>query len=266
MTKPAKTENDGAGVAFAHQRQQKIVARLRADGRVEASQIAIELGVTGETVRKDLILLERLGRLRRVHGGAVQPELLSYEPLVASRTEFAAEKSRIALAALAHLPEAGSVIIDAGSTTERFAELLPDDRAVTVFTNTLSIAMTLVSKPLVTVFTLGGRVRGQTFAEVDEWTLRALRETNVDVAFLGTNGVNLDRGLTTPDPAEAAVKRAMAHAARRRVLLVDHSKFGLVNTSQHAELTDIDLVITDLHIAPEYREALGEVGVELQLV
>ncbi len=255
-----------ARTLHADERYHAILARLREDGRVDAASLASDLGVTGETVRRDLIQLERHGRLRRVHGGAVAAESLSFEPAVGTRTEFAAEKTRIARAALAHLPEHGAVLIDAGSTTERLAELFPADKPLSVFTNTLPIALALLSRPMLTVHTLGGRVRGNTLAEVDEWALRALRETNVDVAFLGANAVSFSRGLTTPDPSEAAVKHAMLASAQRRILLVDHSKFGRVSTVQHAELADLDLIITDAGITPADAAAIEAAGVELEVV
>lgn len=257
--------NDRTEAAHADQRYQRILQQLRENGRINAGEMATLLNVTGETLRKDLIHLERHGRLRRVHGGAVPPESLSFEPAVATRTEYSAEKTRIARAALAHLPDHGSILIDAGSTTERLAQLLPANRPLTVFTNTLPIALALVSNPLLTIFTFGGRLRSNTLAEVDDWTLRSLRETNVDVAFLGTNAVSIDRGLTTPDPAEAAVKRAMLGSSQRHILLVDHSKFGVVSTTQHATLDDIDLLITDSDIALADLAALRQAGVDVEL-
>ncbi len=145
----------------------------------------------GETIRKDLIALERQGLLRRVHGGAVPVQSLAFEPAVETRTQFASEKTRIAQAALNHLPAQGSVLIDAGSTTGKLVELFPGDRDLTVYTNTVPLAMSLLTRPRLTVFTLGGRLRNKTFAEVGDWAARALAEINVDVAFLGTNGISM---------------------------------------------------------------------------
>lgn len=258
MTGPAPSAPFGA------ERKQQILNALRADGRLDAAVLAAQLGVTGETVRKDLIQLESSGLLRRVHGGAVPVEQLSYEPTVSVRTELAAEKARIARAALAHLPGHGSILIDAGSTTAQLAQLLPGDVELGVYTNTLSVALLLVNQPRLTVFTLGGRLRSRTLAEVDDFAVRALTEINVDVAFLGTNGISLDRGLTTADPAEAAVKRAMLRASRRRIFLADHSKIGLVRGSQHARIEDVDLLITDHGLAGAGRESLEAAGLRVQ--
>lgn len=245
---------------YPPQRDQVILRALRTGGRVDATQVAAELGVTGETVRKDLIRLERRGQLRRVHGGAVPVADLSYEPAVADRTALAAEKKRIARAALAHLPEDGAVLLDAGSTTSWLAEIFPSDRVLDVFTNTLPIALTLLGRPNLTVHTLGGRLRGPTSAEVGPLAERALRDLNVDVAFLGTNAISVQRGLTTPDPDEAATKRLMLEAARRRVLLADHSKVGLVSLCKHADLRDVDLLITDTGLTDEQQAELEAAG------
>jgi DeoR family transcriptional regulator, fructose operon transcriptional repressor len=145
--------------------------------------------VTTETVRRDLDQLERRGLVRRVHGGALPVERLRLEAEVSERAlAMAAEKERIAKAALAHVPHEGTVLIDAGTTTARLAELLPDDRELTVVTNSLPIALTLATRLRLTVLTVGGRVRGKTLAQVDRWALRSLAEIRVDVAFLATNG------------------------------------------------------------------------------
>ena len=93
--------------------------------------------------------------------------------------------------------------------------------------------------------TLGGRVRGRTMATVDGWALHALSQMYVDVAFMGTNGCTVERGLTTPDPAEAAVKRAMITAARRAVVLADHTKVGNDFFARFGDLDDVDVLISD---------------------
>ena len=258
------TETADSRAPYADQRKQRILDRLRSHGRVEVLDIAEGLGVTGETIRKDLIALERQGLLRRVHGGAVPAQALTFEPAVETRTQFMSEKTRIARAALEHLPEQGSVLIDAGSTTAKLVEMFPGDRELTVYTNTVPLAMSLLNRPRLTVFTLGGRLRNKTFAEVGDWAARALAEINVDVAFLGTNGISLTRGLTTPDPAEAAVKRLMLGCARRRILLADHSKFGDISGTKHADLDDIDVLITDTGLPDDQYTQLHSAGITVE--
>ena len=184
--------------------------------------------------------------MRRVHGGAIPVERLGFEPGIADREgKFAGEKERIAKAALDELPDGGAVIFDAGTTTVRLAELLPTDRELTVVTHALPVAMVLAMRPGITLHLVGGTVRGRTLAAVGSWAERELADIHADVAFLGTNGLSVEHGLTTPDLAEAAVKRALVANARRTVVLTDHSKIGRVEFAHVVPLTAVDTVITD---------------------
>jgi DeoR family fructose operon transcriptional repressor len=231
---------------YAEERQLWIVERARSGGRVEVAALAEELGVTTETVRRDLTTLERHALLRRVHGGAIPIERLGFEPALTARDRvLTAEKERIARLALAELPDEGSILLDAGTTTARLADALPADRELVVLTNALPIAMSLSVRPNITVLMVGGKVRGRTQAAVDAWALQALADSYVDVAFIGANGISPERGLTTPDTTESAVKRAMIRAARRSVVLADHTKIGQDHLSRFAALDEIDTVITD---------------------
>jgi DeoR family fructose operon transcriptional repressor len=231
---------------YAEERHRAIIERARANGRVDVGTLAAEFDVTPETVRRDLTSLERHGLLRRVHGGAIPVERLGFEPgLHARDAAMAAEKERIARAALAELPAEGAILLDAGTTTARLAEVLPPDRELTVVTNAVPIAMSLSGRPNITVLTVGGRVRGRTLAMVDQWAVRVLAETFVDVGFIATNGVSVERGLTTPDVAESAVKRAMLAAARRVVVLADHTKVGNDCFSSFGDLEQVDTLVTD---------------------
>lgn len=226
--------------------------------------LAEEFAVTTETIRRDLTALERAGVLRRVHGGAIPVERLGFEPALATRDEvMTAEKERIAKAALAELPEDGSIIIDAGSTTGRLVRIFPSDRELTVIVNSPPLATALATRPNLTVIMLGGRVRGRTLATVDDWALRPLANLNVDVAFMAANGCSVSKGLMTPDPAEAAIKRAMIKAAQRSVLLVDHTKFTNTYLATFASMSEIDVVISDTGLDPAIATELAAAGLEV---
>ena len=246
---------------YAEERQRLIVERARESGRVEVAALADELGVTTETVRRDLTTLERHALLRRVHGGAIPIERLGFEPALAARDSvLTLEKERIARLALAELPDEGTILLDAGTTTARLAASLPTDRELVVLTNALPIAMSLSVRPNITVLMLGGRVRGRTQAAVDAWALQALADSYVDVAFIGTNGISPERGLTTPDTTESAVKRAMIRAARRSVVLADHTKVGQDHLSRFAALDEIDTLITDSGLDAQVADELRAQG------
>ncbi|MGW0778726.1 DeoR/GlpR family DNA-binding transcription regulator [Streptomyces sp. NPDC002835] len=249
---------------FAAERQQEIMRLARDSGRVDVLSLAEEFQVTAETVRRDLKALDRAGLVRRVHGGAIPVGHLDFEPDLAERDAVAAdEKERIARAALAELPVDGSVILDAGTTAARLAAGLPVDSALTVVTHALPVAARLADHPGIALHLVGGRVRHRTRAAVDAWALRAYAEIKADVVFLATNGFSLDGGLTTPDLAEAAVKRAVVGAARRVVLLADSAKFGQQHFARFGELADVDLLITDTGLAPDDARAIEAQGTEV---
>jgi DeoR family fructose operon transcriptional repressor len=252
---------------YAEERQQVILERARSKGRVDVTALAEEFTVTTETIRRDLTVLERHGVLRRVHGGAIPVERLGFEPALAAReTVMTAEKERIAKAALAELPEEGTILLDAGSTTARLAELLPADRELTVVTHSVSIAMSLTTRPNLTVMLVGGRLRSRTLASVDAWALQALKDIFVEVAFIASNGVSAERGLTTPDSAEAMVKRAAIACARRAVLLADHTKVGNDYFARFADLGDIDTFVTDNGIDSAVANEIGAAGPKVIMV
>ncbi|MBM7088152.1 DeoR/GlpR family DNA-binding transcription regulator [Streptomyces sp. NPDC012461] len=249
---------------YAPERQQAIMRLARESGRVDVVSLAEEFQVTAETIRRDLKTLDRAGLVRRVHGGAIPVGRLDFEPDLAERETTAAdEKDRIAKAALAEVPVDGTVIVDAGSTAARLAGSLPVELSLTVVTHSLPIAARLADHPGLQLHLVGGRVRHRTRAAVDAWALRAYGEIRADVLFVAANGFSPEHGLTTPDLAEAAVKRAAMAAARRVVLLADSSKHGQEHFARFGDLNDVDLLITDSGLSPDDALAIERGGTEV---
>lgn len=251
---------------YAEERQQAIARLVSQRGRMSVNQLAREYDVTTETVRRDLSTLERMGLVRRVHGGVVPPSSLSLiEAGLRERDQVNPErKERIARAALEQLPSSGgTILLDAGTTTSRFAALLPPDHELTVVTHGVPIAARLAGQRQIDLRLLPGRVRRTTQAAVGADTITALSQLRVDVAFLGTNGVTAEHGLTTPDPDEAAVKRALIASARRVVALADASKFGVETAVRFAAAGEIDVLVTDSDVSSADRRALTKAGVEV---
>jgi DeoR family fructose operon transcriptional repressor len=250
---------------YAEERQQAIADLVARRGRLSVQALAAEYAVTTETVRRDLSVLERVGILRRVHGGAVPAAAIALEAKVGDRDlAHADEKDRIATMAVAHLPPSGgSVVLDAGTSTARLAMLLPRELQLTVLTNAVPIAARLAGSPSIDLHLLPGRVRPTTHAAVGEDTVEALRRLRADVAFVGANGLSTGHGLSTPDHAEAAAKRAIVASAHRVVVLIDSSKIGQEHTVRFAELDDVDVVITDSDIDPVDLAALRRRQVEV---
>ena len=211
------------------------------------TELAHALAVTSETIRRDLSQLEQAGLLRRVHGGALPIDRQSLEPEVLERAlTMVGEKRRIANRALDEVPTTGTIFLDAGTTTGVLADLLPSGRNLTVVTHSLSIALTLAGRSGYTVLTLGGELRGATLATVGPWAEGRLRTMHTDVAFVATNGLSLARGLTTPNPVEAEIKRLIIQTARRVVLLTDHTKINRDFFESFGSTSDVDLLISDV--------------------
>ncbi|OAH14045.1 DeoR/GlpR family DNA-binding transcription regulator [Streptomyces jeddahensis] len=249
---------------YAPERQQEILRLARDGGRVDVLSLAEEFQVTAETIRRDLKALDRAGLVRRVHGGAIPAGRLDFEPDLDERESTAAdEKDRIARASLAELPSEGSVILDAGTTVARLAAALPLESTLTVVTHSLPTAARLADHPGIQLHLIGGRVRHRTRAAVDAWALRAYGEIRADVVFLAANGFSAEHGLTTPDLAEAAVKRAAVAAARRVVLLADSGKHGKEHFARFGDLADVDLLITDSGLSPDDASAIERGGTEV---
>ncbi|NQX35821.1 DeoR/GlpR family DNA-binding transcription regulator [Herbiconiux sp. VKM Ac-2851] len=258
---------------YAIERHERIHAQLSDAGRVTVVDLATSLGVTPETVRRDLDALERAGVLRRVHGGAVANGKTSLvEPTVADRANRAREaKSAIADAALALLGDdfSGSILLDSGTTTAALAERLAHWRPstpgtqLTVITNSVPIASLLHLNDALELHLLGGRVRGVTSAAVGSPAIDQLAHLRPDIAFIGANGLSAEFGLSTPEEHEASVKSAMVRSARRVVALVDATKLGDEALHRFAELRELDVLISDADPAGTLRAALDAHEVEV---
>ena len=246
---------------YAPERHRAILDVVSRHGRASVIELSESLAVAPETVRRDLSTLERQGLVQRVHGGAIPTGRAAFEPSVDTRSQVLQdEKFRIAQAALAEVPEEGAIIVDAGTTTGVLLTLIPDGVQLTVVTNSVLHAAAVAHRPNITVLMLGGRVRSRTLACVDEWAIESLQGLYADVAFVGSNGITAARGLTTPDRNEAATKNAMLMAARRRVVLVDNTKFGQNHFATFGKLEDIDVVITDVLVDDEVVDEIEAVG------
>lgn len=251
-----------ATVEEVTKRQQTIVNMTQTYGRCNVSDLAQQFEVTPETIRRDLKVLETRGLLRRVHGGAVMNAGAHHADLLAVDDDDAElpvhqsqrRKQAIAEAAMALIPGPNaSMFIDAGSTTEAFANVLARQyvgQHWAVVTNSPNVARTLAGAGVPEVTILGGVVKARTQAVVGAKAVDSLRLLRADVAFMGTSGFTVEDGLTTSDPREAAVKQSMIERCRNPVVLCDATKIGKSSTVTFAETKAINYVITD-RFAPQ---------------
>ncbi|CAA9318999.1 MAG: Transcriptional regulator, DeoR family [uncultured Frankineae bacterium] len=227
---------------LAAQRRQRILDEVRRVGGVRVSELTTLLGVSDMTVRRDLDRLSQEGLVSKVHGGATTPQSASVEPgfEVKSRRQLA-EKHALAEAAAMLVQPGQAVALGAGTTTWLLAQHLQAVEGLTVVTNSVKVADVL--RPCCDVVLTGG-VRTPSDALVGPVADLVLRSLHFDVAFLGCHGMSA-AGLSTPNLAEAATNRAFVRAAARVVVVADSTKWGTAGLMTWAELSEVDVLITD---------------------
>jgi DeoR family transcriptional regulator of aga operon len=249
-------------------RHEAIRKALEIHGRVSTAELAARLGVSTVTIREDLKQLEQQTVLTRTRGGAI-PHRGSGAELALELTSWANRGEKRAIGAhAAGLVESGStVIIDVGSTTTEMAKALsPDLNGVTVITNGLNIALILESMPGITVIVTGGTLRPLQHSLVAPMGTLLLEKLKADVAFVGCNGVDPERGFTNSNIAEAEIKQAMVEATNRAVFLADKSKIGEVAAAFVADIDSADLLVTDAGADQEVLSALHGAGLDIDVV
>jgi DeoR family fructose operon transcriptional repressor len=248
---------------FAEERKHHILQVLDQGDAVRVSDLSRVLRVSEASVRRDLSDLAEAGLLKRTHGGAIGPHAGAYEPSSSEKDDrYRAEKAAIARMAADMVQDGEVILLDAGSTTLAIARLLKSRRNLTVVTNSLSVASELASSR-VEVLVAGGSVRPPMRALVGPVAEAALADLHADRLFLGANGVDLRKGVTTPNLVEAQTKRAMVESAREVVVVADHSKAGRVTFSRVCSLDRVSALITDDAAPPTFIQALENQGVKV---
>jgi DeoR/GlpR family transcriptional regulator of sugar metabolism len=226
------------------ERRQVILAWLERDGRVVASELATSLGVSEDTVRRDLRDLAEQGLLRRVHGGALvaSPAAVPFE----RRLELGHEqKVALADAALPLLEGARVVVLDGGTTALELAHRLTPRYDGTVVTNSPPVASALASHPKAEVVLIGGRLIKDQQVAVGAAAVDALHTVRADVCVLGICSLHSEIGVTTLDSEEAHVKRAMVACSAEVIALATADKLRTASPWIVARLADVDHLVTD---------------------
>jgi len=246
---------------LGEERREAILRRLDTDGKVRASALSDDLGVSLDTVRRDLAELAAVGLLRRVHGGALPPESPGPSSFKERLPDDVAAKNAIAAAAVALVRPGEVVALSGGTTILEFARRLPDDLEATVVATSPDIAVALADHPRLTVDVVGGRLHPQARTVIGAEAVEALRTVRPDVCVLSACSLHPAAGMTLRYREEAAVVRSMVEGTARIVSLTTATKIGSAAPYVVADLERIDTLVTD---APDEDLAVyRELGIEV---
>ena len=253
-------------IVFQEERLQTIAEKLEREGRIVTKDLVDELNATPVTLRKDLLLLEKRGLLKRTHGGAVKVNRLYPGQALNEKEKInLEEKIRIVRKAATFVAEGDTIILDSGSTTSLLAKELRNFKRLVVITNALNIASDL-SDTNVEVIVVGGNLLKMAATMVGPLADDTLRKVSADKLFMGVDGVDINIGLTTPDINEAKTSRVMMESAGEVFLLVDASKFGRRSLGVISPLSAIDKLITTRHLSEEEFQQLNENEIDVFMV
>lgn len=244
---------------FTDERHERIRQELADKGRVLATELADQFGVSEDTIRRDLREMAKAGLCRRVYGGALAPAP-DAGPLAARLHQGLDSKARLGQVAAGLLGDARTIFMDAGSTNVAIARALPVDRALTVVTNSPAIAMALEGHGGCTKILLGGVYNPDKGACLGARTLREVEQIFADLLILGSCGLSPEGGITAFDWDEAQIKRAMVQQSRQVLLAATNEKLGTVAPFRVCAMSEVDHLILEASAPPANVGALRQTG------
>jgi len=246
------------------QRKQHLLEILKRDGQIVAKSLSEQLGLSEDTIRRDLRQLAKEGLLQRVHGGAL-PASLAMAPF-AERQQIASDaKSAIGRAAAAMIQPGQVVFIDGGTTAVQLARQLPPGLRATVVTHSPSIALELVEHVHIDVVMIGGRLFKHSIVNVGASAIEAIGQVRADLYFMGVCSLHPEAGISTGDFEEASVKRALCNAAVKTVVLASPEKLDTASPYQIAPLTQVGEIVVDAGVAEALVVPYREMGITVTL-
>jgi DeoR/GlpR family transcriptional regulator of sugar metabolism len=241
------------------QRKQHILNVLKRDGQVVAKTLSQELGLSEDTIRRDLRELAQEGLLQRVHGGALpsSPAIANFE----GREEILADsKVAIGRTAAGLIKDGQVIMLDGGTTAVQIARHLPRQLQATIVTHSARIVMELVDHPGVEVILIGGRLFKHSIVSVGAAAIEAISHIRADVYFMGVTGVHPEAGLSTGDLEEAYVKQALCKQAAETMVLASREKLGAASQYVITALSEVSGLIVEADIPDEILMPYVELG------
>jgi DeoR/GlpR family transcriptional regulator of sugar metabolism len=248
------------------QRRQKILTAVEQAGQLSVLELSAHFDVSEVTIRQDLQALSAQGQLLRTRGGALSTNSMPEFSFEVRQQQNSAEKVRIGQAAANLVNHGDTIILDASTTAQAIIPFLKDIVELTVITNSLKTALSLLDAPQTQVLLPGGSLRRESLSLVGQPHDDVLERLNVQVGFLGARGLTLEEGMTDVNLNEVEMKQAMAERCRRVVGVLDSSKWGRVAAATFAPIEQIDMLISDVKAPTVLVEQLRQQQVEVILV
>ncbi|MCK8780069.1 DeoR/GlpR family DNA-binding transcription regulator [Rhizobium sp. NTR19] len=244
------------------ERKALLLDALSKNGRIIAKEFSTALGVSEDTIRRDLRELASEGLLQRVHGGAL-PSSKALGDLQARRSVSADEKTEIAKLAAGMVRPGQIIFLDGGTTTVKLARALPKDLRVTVVTHSPDVATALLDHPEVEVELIGGRIYRHSNVAVGAVAIENLSHIRSDIYFMGVTGIHAEHGLTTGNLEEAAVKRAICRQAAETVVLASREKLGAVSAYSVVGFEEVDTLLVSRKCPEDLLAPLRAISVQI---
>src|SRR5690625_3765450 len=243
---------------FPVERRKWIEEQILLNEKIDIIEISKKLGVSPMTIRRDLKELENNGKVIRTHGGAISPKILSKEKSYYSKqSENSEQKNLIAIKAVELIDEGATIILDSGTTTFLLAKMIRGRDDLTVVTNDIKIANELLDTKLKVILT-GGVLQNNIGALVGPMAEEFLNQMHVDIFFLGTHALHLEKGVTSPSFEKSTIKHIMMKSAEKTWLLADSSKFRKKSFVKVCEIDELTGIITDNGLDGKNKIKYGE--------
>ncbi len=251
---------------FAEERKSAIAQYIYKNKKSTVSELCALFKVSPATIRNDLTELENAGLLKRTHGGAIPNAKANYELNSSQKkVEHSREKEAIAKRAAAYVEDGDTIALDTGTTTLCLAKELASKKNLTVVTYDIEIAGFLEDNTDADIVLVGGRVRRGFHCSVGPLALKCLEGLRVDKAFVASNSVSIENGLTTPNLELAQIKTSLVTFAEEAFLLCDSSKFGRASFVRFADIRQVGTIITDKGLTAQHISELEQLGVTLDI-
>lgn len=247
-------------------RQNKVLEFVRKNRVATVAELAQHFSVHEATIRRDLSLLEKEGKLKRTHGGVmIEDEVHSEPPFQERESVWYEEKKRMGKLAGEFINDGDNIILDSGTTTVHVIDAILHKKDITVITNDINIAAKLRFSKSTKVIVTGGTLFPESYMLNSMLTDQALKELHVHTAFIGTPAFHHTHGLTHFDDYLVSAKRAMIRSAKKVIVMADHTKIGKISLYKVADMKEIDTLITTKELDAEQKYILSNANIDFHL-